>query len=112
MPKYILVVTSSAADGRDDDYNAWYDNIHVHDLLAIPGINSAQRFVADPASPNDPPSKYLAIYEIEADDSASVMKELFERGASGGWQRTDSIDPSSARLWLWEAKGSVTPAQT
>jgi hypothetical protein len=91
-------------NGREADYNDWYDKTHIPDLLAIPGVASAQRYAASPTSLNSPPSAYLAIYEIEADDPATVMQELMRRGASGEMSRTDAIDPASANLWLWAAR--------
>lgn len=105
MSKFILVATSSAKEGRDREYNEWYDAVHINELLDIPGIVSARRFAASPSSPHVPPSSYLAIYEIEAEDPAVVMRELMSRGASGQLSRTDSLDPSSGKLWLWAQNG-------
>jgi len=102
MGKYVLVVPSSAMPGRDDEYNAWYDDIHIHDLLAIPGIKSGRRFVPSPASPMPPPASYLAIYEIECDDPGAVMAELNRRAMAGEMQQSDAIDLASAQLWVFE----------
>jgi hypothetical protein len=40
--------------------NDWYDNVHLPDLLSVPGFVSAVRFRQLGAE-----SHYLAIYEIE-----------------------------------------------
>ncbi len=100
MARFLLVATSAALEGRDDDYNAWYDSRHLADLLAVPGVKSGRRFDACPASPNQTPSRYLAIYEIEADDPAEVMAELQRRAQTGEWTVTDALDRSTAQLWL------------
>lgn len=104
MAKLVLVATSSAQEGRDDDYNAWYDEVHLADVCAIPGVISGRRFTASPASPYPVPASYLAIYEIETDDPAGVMAELRSRAASGQMKMTDSLDRASTQLWLWEER--------
>jgi len=101
MSSYVLVAASSAVEGRDDDYNEWYDTIHIQDLLAIPGINSARRFEATPFGMSTPPGKYLAIYEIETDDIAGVMGELGRRAAAGEMRQSDALDAAAAQLWVY-----------
>lgn len=38
------VVYSNPVEGREQEYNDWYSNQHLNDLLAIPGVISARRF--------------------------------------------------------------------
>lgn len=104
MAKYILVVPSSAHPGKDDDYNRWYDDTHLGDLLAIPGIKSGTRYNADSASPNAPEASYLAVYEIETDEPGQVMSELGRRAQAGEMEISPALDPSSARMWLYKAR--------
>lgn len=104
MATYILAVTSDAVPGRDDEYNAWYDETHIIDVTAIPGIKSGARFNADPASPNQPSTPYLAIYEIETDDPAAVLGELGRRAQAGEMVISPTLDPSSAKMWLYKAR--------
>ncbi len=104
MASYALVVTSSAKDGRDDEYNDWYDSTHLADICAIPGVVSGRRLEASPASPNATPSTYLAIYEIETDDPAAVMAELGRRAQAGLMPVSDALDLASAQLWLFKQR--------
>lgn len=104
MGKYILVVPSAAQPGQDDAYNHWYDTVHLGDLLAIPGVTSGRRFAASPASPNQPPAPYLAVYEIEAEDPAAVLAELGRRASSGEMQISPALDTGSAQMWLYQAR--------
>ncbi|MGE0501660.1 MAG: hypothetical protein AB7I79_08320 [Rhizobiaceae bacterium] len=75
MPKHILVAMTNAVEGRDDEFNDWYTNQHLHDVVKAPGIVAAQRFVLDDEQRyNAPyPFKYLAIYEIESDSVQPVI---------------------------------------
>ncbi len=104
MPKYVFIAASAAKDGRDDEYNKWYDEEHFDDICALPGVKSGRRFNASPSSPMETPAPYLAIYEIETDDPDQVFTELHSRMQAGKMSATDSLDPTSARLWLYEQR--------
>jgi hypothetical protein len=76
MARYVLIANNGPTDGEDDDadYNRWYDEVHVPDLLAVPGVTSARRFRVVMSRRSNPP--YLALYEIETDDLQSVMDHM------------------------------------
>ena len=105
MAKYVMVVPSAAKDGRDDDYNTWYDSEHIHDICALPGVISGRRFDAVQAvSPNPVPADYLAIYEIETDDIGAVIGELGRRATSGEMKTSDALDFDKAQVWIYQQK--------
>jgi hypothetical protein len=100
-----MVVPSSAKAGRDDDYNEWYDNRHIHDICALPGVISGRRFDAVPEASLSPvPGRYLAIYEIETDDVGAVIAELGRRAAAGGIPQTDALDAASGKVWIYRQR--------
>jgi hypothetical protein len=79
VPKGILVVQSGPADpSRRDEYNDWYTNIHIPDMLAGPGFVSARRYRR-----LDQTDNYLAIYELAADDLTEPLAARQERRAQG-----------------------------
>jgi hypothetical protein len=81
MTAYALVVMSNPAEGREDEYNDWYTNRHLPDVLNVDGFVAAQRFkVADEAA--DIPFKYCAIYQVETEDLASTMAALQSRAGT------------------------------
>ena len=47
MRNFRLVVLTNPVAGREDEYNDWYSNRHLGDVIAIPGIVAAQRFKAN-----------------------------------------------------------------
>ena len=102
MGKFLMVVTSGAKEGRDDEYNAWYDNTHIHDICSIPGVKSGRRYDAIAASPNPQPAPYLAIYEIEADDVNSVMGEMMRRAEAGEMSMSDALNVDQAQIWMYQ----------
>jgi hypothetical protein len=102
MAKFVMVVQSSAKDGRDADYNAWYDEIHMADILAIPGVISGRRFEATPVMMGPPGQPYLSIFEIEADDPAVVMGEMGRRAMAGEIRQSDALDAEASALWFYK----------
>lgn len=84
MPeKHVFVVLTNAVEGREHEFNDWYTNQHLGDVVAIPGIISARRFqMSDAQRMADPPYKYCALYEIETDDLPAVMAELTKRSGT------------------------------
>jgi hypothetical protein len=96
MTQYIWIVYTNAAEGTDEEFNKWYDEVHVPDLLKIPGVVKAERFkVADwqsaprgellevvPVEEAELPHRYLAVYTIESDDPAAVLREISSKATS------------------------------
>lgn len=95
MARHVLVVMTSPLEGREDEYNDWYDNVHVHDVLAIPGFVSARRFEASSPVPDRAAASrgYAMIYELETDDPGASIEELYRRRP--GMFFSDALDQSS-----------------
>ena len=93
MPKAIMFVQSSpSAPDREDEYNDWYTNTHLGDVLQIPGITAARRYKATEVTPlEDGAHRYCAVYEVEADDLNKIMEELGTRFADGRMKMSDSM---------------------
>jgi hypothetical protein len=82
--RHLFVVLSNAVAGREDEFNDWYDNRHLDDVLAVPGVVSAQRFALSSEQRMAPPHpfQYLALYEIETDDLKKVIETLSQRSGT------------------------------
>lgn len=84
MPRYKLLVMTKPVEGREQEYNDWYQNVHLHDVVAIPGYTSAQRYrLLRPMVAGAEKLPYLAVYDIETDDVDSAVRELTERSGAG-----------------------------
>jgi hypothetical protein len=89
VTKSAFLVFSSPADvERDGEYNDWYQNVLVADVLKIPGVVAARRYrladlqgsmFAGFANGN----QYLAMYDIDGSDPKSVNAEIATRVADG-----------------------------
>lgn len=115
MTKKILLVFSNPVDGEEDEYNAWYSDHHLDEILAIDGFVLAQRFrLVDGKMTRDTPDapyRYLAMYEVESIDVAdSALFELArtERAQAIAAGRTPKLVMHPAmhtdlRTWWYES---------
>jgi hypothetical protein len=76
----VLVFTNCADPAREKEFNDWYDNTHVPDVLATPGFVSCTRYELA-GDPGPGQAKFLAVYEVESDDLGATMAGLQQRVA-------------------------------
>lgn len=96
MKGILYVESRPASPDRDAEYNRWYDEVHLGEVVALDGIVSARRF-----SPVTDDGPYVAVYELEADDLNSVVKGIMEAATSGGLNMSDALGmdpPPTLRL--------------
>jgi len=78
MQRWIAEVETNCADpNKEKEFNEWYDKIHIHDMLEIPGILRATRY--EVVNPTQGQPKFMAIYEAEADDFNQTMAAVGEQ---------------------------------
>ena len=56
----LYMVWADVPGDKEVEFNRWYNEEHLDELLAIPGVLNAARYTAVSGSP-----KYLACYELE-----------------------------------------------
>ncbi len=101
--RYLLQITSQALTGREADYNRWYEDRHIHDVLALPGFLTCERFERQFANPPRA-TEFVAIYEIDTDDPDALLTSLFD--AASTMQMTDALDPTSPRFEILRPIGT------
>jgi hypothetical protein len=80
MEKYLLFVFADCKDpAREQEFNDWYDNVHIPDMLEAPGMLRATRWTSASPKPEQR-RKYLALYELETDDIEKFDRGVRERG--------------------------------
>ena len=81
MARYLLFAYSDCKDpSREDEFNDWYNNMHVPDMMEVPGMISATRWVSAHENLEGEQRKYLAMYELETDDLEKFDASVRERG--------------------------------
>ena len=77
MAKFLLMSLNSPSEGQEDEYNKWYEETHIPEILSVPGVKSAKRYKSIGGSLTEKvKAPYVAIYEIEADDIQTVFGAL------------------------------------
>ena len=89
---YTLIVYTSPAEGREDDYNAWYDDIHLAEFCALPGVINGRRFKVE----GDGPAQYAAVYELSAQPK-QVFAAMNDGIKNGTVRMSDALDPKSLK---------------
>ncbi len=80
----ILVESQPSSPDREQEYNTWYDEVHLGELMALDGFVSARRF-----RPVNPEGPYVAVYEIEGDDLQAVLDNMMAN--SGQLHMSDAL---------------------
>lgn len=99
MERWVNSVETTCDPAREDEYNDWYDNIHVPDILATPGFIRARRYVHKEL--RDGRGKYMALYEIETSDIEKTMKLRVEKRTEEQRQGRAGTDRPNLSFSLW-----------
>jgi hypothetical protein len=119
--KYTFVVFSNPVEGREAEYNSWYEEQHLGDVLRnVHGIVAAQRFtIADTQLMGDGPEKvitngaeaaevpwkYLTLYEFETESALRTFQDLQAKVASGAITVEEVIDFDTLTSYLYKPAG-------
>ena len=112
MPKHIALVLTNSLEGQEDEFNRWYTDRHIDEILSLDAHVAVQRFrLANQGNPADAPFKYLAINEVVAGgmDAALAAEEAFgaeqQRAAAAGdgdrrFAAPAGLSPDYQVLWF------------
>jgi hypothetical protein len=92
MAKHILVVISNSSPGQEDEFNRWYTEQHLDDVLRVPGFVAAQRFKLSIDGPQSLSGRYLSIYEMDIDDPKTTFDVLAEAVQAGQMPISSALD--------------------
>lgn len=104
MAKFVFVVFTEPVEGQEDEYNEWYSEVHVPDVLKLDGITAARRFklaAMNPPQEGHPP--YLALYEIETDDVSQIPDAIRRAVREGRMPLSAALDQSKNHTAYYEA---------
>jgi hypothetical protein len=98
MARTIMAVfTNPASPHVEDEYNSWYDEVHLKELLAVPGVVGATRYRLGDGAPSPSEHRYLALYELDGPPE-TVLAQL----GSGAVAVSPTVDSAGARILFWE----------
>jgi hypothetical protein len=91
LPNCLLVVTAEVDAEVEADWNRWYDEVHLPDALACPGVLSGRRYLSSGEISESDRGQgrrakarlYTTVYEL--DSPAAVTTKEF--ATMRGWSR-------------------------
>jgi hypothetical protein len=93
---FMAVYSNPASPDLEDEYNTWYDDVHVTEIRQLPGVVAATRYrLADTADAASSEHRYLAVYELEGPPEEVLA-------SFGELTRSSAIDLAGARIRHWE----------
>jgi hypothetical protein len=105
MPKFKLIALSTPVAGKEDEFHDWYQNVHLPQIIALPGGQGAQRYKMITKLMGSDPNQYLAIYDIESDDPMAFLGAMGEAAAAGKLTQTEANDMGTVYTALFEELG-------
>ena len=83
----LLMVYVDVPAEVEDEFNRWYNEEHIPERLAIPGVLNAARYLARQGGP-----KYLACYELE--QAEAYFSDTWEKALSNPTEWTKRMSPT------------------
>ena len=101
--KHLVIVLTEPSEGMEDDFNDYYEHTHLDEVIDSTGFKSAQRFKLVDQVGEDCPLPYLAVYETETDDPASILNTLNDTRSQR--QQSPSLNKRTAGISVFQETG-------
>jgi hypothetical protein len=77
MARHVLMALNGAKAGEEAEFERWYDDVHIPEILAVPGFTAARRFrIVDTNVQGSGGWTNVSLYEIETDDLPAALAAL------------------------------------
>jgi hypothetical protein len=100
---YRLLVLSNPIDSTDKDFEDWYVNQHLGDVIAVEGFVAAPLFKLSRPNRGEFGTRYAAIYELETDDLEAVDDEIESRRNTPALPLSEAMNTGSVTAAYFEA---------
>lgn len=107
--KGFLLVLMQPPPALEEEFNAWYDTEHIAERLAVPGFETALRYVCTDGAP-----RYLAMYDLANADilNSSAYRKVGYDNASPWTKRVTSRVRSYRSFGTQVYPGTTLTART
>jgi hypothetical protein len=95
VPLTIMLVTAyPTSPEAEDEFNTWYSDVHMRDVLAVPGVVGFSRYrqaggTGTPGSAGAAP--YLSIVTIDSTDVEGTVRELQSRNGTDAMRGSPAL---------------------
>ena len=101
--RFTVMVLTEPTEGNEEQFNDYYENTHLEEVIATSNFTSAQRFKLAGNAGEDCPLPYLALYETEGESAEAVLADLSARRSER--EQSDSLNKRTGRIWVFEEFG-------
>lgn len=89
-----MLVLANAVEGRHEEFNHWYNTVHMAEALSVPGFATAERYRKHRQASGKLAPEYIAIYGLEAQDQAAAQATL-KAVFTAGIRQSDTLAPGA-----------------
>ena len=110
---FYMVKSRPSAPEREAEYNAWYEDIDIPDVLEVPGFLRARRAIArDSTETASTDATYAALYDVDTTDIDKTIIDLYvaARKMSQLGRLTDVLKVVEANYYELVAVGELQGA--
>lgn len=106
MARHVQIVLSNPVSAdRDREFNDWYSQQHIPDLMRLPGFMAAQRYRLSLAFAGRVPWSHAVLYDLECEDLGTMLTELVDAHGDGRIAVSDVLDPASLTALVFSPLG-------
>jgi hypothetical protein len=121
--RHTVFVFTNPVEGKEDEFNAWYDGVHIPEVLRTDGYLSVTRYKVSPRQanmgplespeggdgrlPRVPPQTYVAVWELEG-DLKTIFTGFRDRFLAGEIHMAEVF--TDVRSWTFTALGPTARA--
>ena len=96
---HLFVVLTAPVEGLEDEFNAWYTDQHLRDVMNLADYRSAQRFSF--VGGDEPLRPYLALYDTDTVDVPATQRRLIDVVATPAMPFSPAIDREKSIGWYY-----------
>ncbi len=103
MANVIIISLTDCEQGQEAEFNRWYDDVWLpHVMSEVPSLVACTRYeiMSGPLYPAEGHARFLAVYEADPKDAASVL--------NGVWECPPPSAPNGFRMQLYAGYLPIT----
>ncbi len=101
--RYNLIALTNPVPGREAEFDVWYDETHIADVLKLPGVIGAQRLRLSARQYRERPHPWqsMAVNEIETDDIDEAFAALKSVSGTEAMPLSDALQ-DERMVWIYK----------
>jgi len=104
----LMVLVNNKATDREEDFNKWYNDIHLGEVCGTGSYYAAKRFVNTKPVLDPGEARYLAIYETDWDDPEAAFAHMRTKSPQMNvWPHIEAIQ---VKTFKFVSEHKVAPA--